>query len=136
MVKITSKEYADWLLARRPNLRRSPPKGATPRRVSKGTPAPSPEVSERRRLETRLKREKQEKSDRKTAEDGVRRKQLYAAAEEELERCLLFREEMGERVRPAMHDKPRLEELVAENRANNKKITELKQRLKQLERWR
>ena len=136
MVKITSKEYADWLLARRPNLRRSPPKGATPRRVSVGAPAPSPEVSEKRRREARLKREKQEKSDRKAAEDGVRRKRLYVVAEEELERCLLFREKMGERVRPAMRDKPLLERLVAENRANNEKIAELKRRLKELERWR
>ena len=99
-------------------------------------PTPSPEVSEERRRKVRLERERRQRSDMEDAEERVRRKRLYAAAEEELERCLLFREKMGERVRPAMHDKPLLERLVEENRENNEKIAELKQRLKELERWR
>ena len=92
-------------------------------------------VSEEGRKYSWLEGKRREESEVKDSEERVRRKRLYASTEEELERCLLFQSQMGERVRPAMRDKPLLERLVVENAANNKKIAELRQRLKQLERW-
>ena len=76
-----------------------------------------------------------EKGARREKQERVRMKRLYRKLEEELAACLEFRDEMGERVRAATGDKPFLDRLVAENRANDARIRSLQIKINDLSRW-
>ena len=129
MVKINTREYADMLMA----------KHAKTKKPTKSYSAPAPEhlkrLEERQKLHEMEALKRREHGAKKLREDKDRRRGRYAELQEELEECMAYRSEMGERVRPAMHDKPLLEKLVVENRANDRRIREIRVLLDELDRW-
>ena len=133
------RKYADRLLAE--GLRRSTRKGgrSVVRRKTLDDAAVRAGYSDAEEMlaAERLRR-RQEVIDGINAEKEKREaeraeKRRLAELKAELERCLVFQSQMGDRVRAALRSREAGERVVAENNANSERIAELRALIKRLE---